>query len=339
MSVDHLTDLRTGSRLPKNAYMDNDRKGRDEFLDDYFKWAEQVNVGLLEMRGNVKFLGMLRAQNASSTSTSKDKQISQQLLELLQSTSALAMQLKGEITKMRDANVALVQDKQKAQQISNTQVKIRVNVQITFASRLRSLIGEMQEAEAEYKAQTQNKTARQLAIVFPDATSEEVHEMAMGDMDTSQVIQQKMQGTHVTVQDALQGIQSKYNDVRRIEESVQELHEMFTEMALLVRFKIEMFLSGMSQLVLAISDFDFHNVFWIQIYDSFLKIENVFKVEEQGQVIDIIDMHIDETLTTQEQATNEMRKTRKHQKSAGKCWCCTIFHHHIGQKWFLFFAI
>jgi hypothetical protein len=31
-------------------------------------------------------------------------------------------------------------------------------------------------------------------------------------------------------------------------------------------------------------------------------------------VIDIIDMHIDETLTTQEQAAQEMKKTRKHQK-------------------------
>lgn len=31
-------------------------------------------------------------------------------------------------------------------------------------------------------------------------------------------------------------------------------------------------------------------------------------------MIDIIDMHIDETLTTQEQAAQEMKKTRKHQK-------------------------
>ena len=137
MSVDHLESLRGGTQLPYSAYMDSDRPGRDAFLDDYFKWAERINVGLSEMRGNIKFLGMLRGQAASSTSTAKDKEISQQLLALLHSTSALAMRLKGEITQMRDANVTLAQDKIKRQEVTNTQIKIRVNLQVTFASSLR----------------------------------------------------------------------------------------------------------------------------------------------------------------------------------------------------------
>ena len=69
----------------------------------------------------------------------------------------------------------------------------------------------------------------------------------------------------------------KHNDVRRLEASIEELAQMFYEIATLI--------------------------------------------EQQGLVIDQVDMFVDEALTNQEKATQQMMSTKRAQKKKAKCMC------------------
>lgn len=209
MIIDLTSVLRQAARIPDTDPYDTAVSSR-EFMPDYFRSCEGIQTSLGELAENIAVLNNLRANAAASTNTTRDKEISKQLESLLSSTSALVNGAKDDIKEMRTQNVKICNDKKLRAGHTNTQLRIRNNLQVALARRLRDLIGKFQEAEATYKAQVQAKAARQLQIVFPDASLEEVDEMAKGDMDTSQVIQSKMQGTHVSVQDALGQIQSKY---------------------------------------------------------------------------------------------------------------------------------
>eukprot|EP01070_Trichotokara_eunicae_P002836 Trichotokara_eunicae@DN2956_c0_g1_i1.p1 len=56
----------------------------------------------------------------------------------------------------------------------------------------------------------------------------------MVDVGADAVIRARMQGGHESLKNALDDIQEKYRDIKKLEQSVAELHQMFVDLATLV---------------------------------------------------------------------------------------------------------
>ena len=75
------------------------------------------------------------------------------------------------------------------------------------------------------------KIRRQLKIVKTDATEEELDEIARDPERAQEILQVEgvisRQQVHSKVQNAVDDIQNKYNDILKLEQNVNELFELF----------------------------------------------------------------------------------------------------------------
>lgn len=229
-----------------------------QFMPEYFRKSEQCQACLTNIINYCNELRKLRSKAAMSTRSDQDKENSRELGNLLQETKVQIGQCKKINGQMRGMTKADI----KAGSISQHDVDIRENMRKSLAQRLLDCVKDYQDVQASYKATMQSKQARQLAVIFPDADEREIAEMAQsGAVSNDVILAQKMQGTHVSVQNQLATIRDKHNDVLRLEASIDELAQMFLEIAELV--------------------------------------------EQQGMVIDQVDMFVDEAITHQEKATQQ----------------------------------
>jgi len=113
-------------------------------------------------------------------------------------------------------------------------VRIRRNLQ---ASTLHSLVSAMQAyqgAQHRFKQAVKTKAARQIKVVKPTATDDEV-DMVLRTGDVSAMYREAILQPHADpVATAYVNMSDKLRDVLVLEQSVEELHRMFIDMALLV---------------------------------------------------------------------------------------------------------
>jgi len=87
----------------------------------------------------------------------------------------------------------------------------------------------------------QNKMKRQLRFVKPDATEDELDKWTRDPQEAQKLIREKVIGTaHKKIQNTVDDIQNKHRDILRLEQSVEELFQLFTELATLIQAQGEM---------------------------------------------------------------------------------------------------
>lgn len=92
-----------------------------------------------------------------------------------------------------------------------------------------------QFAYQKYKTDIKNKVKRQVQIIKPDATDEEIDEVmrSEGGRDALYKEQVSAGGINDSVKTTYAKVAGKYQDVLALEQSVTELHQMFLDFALL----------------------------------------------------------------------------------------------------------
>jgi len=102
------------------------------------------------------------------------------------------------------------------------------------------LMQEYQELQTKYKNKFRERVATQYKMVKPDAKPEEIDE-AIESGDT-QIFAKAILDTERKNQakSALAYIESKSNDIKRLEQSILELHNLFLDMAILVEAQGEL---------------------------------------------------------------------------------------------------
>jgi len=92
-----------------------------------------------------------------------------------------------------------------------------------------------QNAQQKYKTDIKKKVARQVQIVKPDATEEEIENIMRSEGGRDALYRQQILagGVNDQVKTTYAKVAGKYQDVLALEQSVAELHQMFLDMALL----------------------------------------------------------------------------------------------------------
>jgi len=120
------------------------------------------------------------------------------------------------------------------------QAKIRSNMQAALTNKFLGVMQEYQEIQSKYKNKFRERVSTQFKMVKPDATEEEITEAI--DSGDTQIFAKAILDTERKTQakNALAYIQNKSNDIKRLEESIQELHNLFLDMAIMVEAQGEL---------------------------------------------------------------------------------------------------
>lgn len=92
-----------------------------------------------------------------------------------------------------------------------------------------------QAAQQKYKTDIRKKVKRQVQIVNPEATDEDVDKVMRSEGGRDALYKQQILegGVNDQVKQAYTKVAGKYQDVLTLEQSVAELHQMFLDFALL----------------------------------------------------------------------------------------------------------
>ena len=124
------------------------------------------------------------------------------------------------------------------------ETRVKQTVYRTIAGKFRDVLRQSQQIQSDYKATVQGKIKRQLKIAKKDATEEELDELARNPEQAQQVLQEQVVGqrvgVHSKIKNTVDDIQNKYKDIMRLEQNVNELFELFQELAVLIRAQGEM---------------------------------------------------------------------------------------------------
>ena len=118
--------------------------------------------------------------------------------------------------------------------------RIRKNLASTLARKFGDVCQDYQKEQTRYKDEVQATVKRQLEIVQPDVSQEEI-DTVLRSGGPGQVMRSAiLRGAADPVKDAYAHAADRYQDVLKLEQSVAELHQMFLDFALLTEQQGEM---------------------------------------------------------------------------------------------------
>ena len=118
---------------------------------------------------------------------------------------------------------------------THSQHRIRENLCNTLTRKFIDEMKAYQSAQQKYKTDIKKKVKRQVQIVKPDATDEDIDEVLRSEGGRDALYRQSILagGVNDQVKTTYAKVAGKYQDVLTLEQSVAELHQMFLDFALL----------------------------------------------------------------------------------------------------------
>jgi len=195
----------------------------------FFKAVASIQNNMAEARKGAMQIQKIRMDAMQSVSKEQEETYSDQLTEVLNRTNSLLSMAKTAIDR-------LLTDPDLVKPNSTIQQKMHAALVRKFSDVCKAF----HDQEQLYRKEVSQKAHRQLKIAFPNSSDGEIQGMVDEGMDTSTLVRQRMGGVHVSLLEALSNIQSRYADVRMLEQSMRDLNQMFLDMARLVEFQGEM---------------------------------------------------------------------------------------------------
>jgi len=208
---------------------------QDTFLKEFFEEVNSIKTGMAQIRKNIRLIEETYSQSLVTVGIEQGQKTSEELERLIDATNLSASDVRNKLKEMdQDIKKASKQEK------GSAQYRIKTNMHQTLTRKFLELMKEYQEVQTKYKNKYREKIERQYRIVKPNATQEEIDEAI--DSGSVQPFQQSLLDNkkHEAAKDALAYIESKHKDILRIEQSIQELHQLFLDMAILVEAQGEL---------------------------------------------------------------------------------------------------
>jgi len=188
-------------------------------LEEFNQHYEQIkhNVDLLRLQIQKIRIGHTNALTETSES---------------QSITALNSQLESEIEELvKDIGRELKVMNQGIKK-SNEHTKWKQNVHSLITRQFMDLLISYRASQSQYRDKVKERIRERVLTVKPDATPTEVESIVNNGTDvfSKQLADQNI----LEAKDALNYVERRHEELLKIEESVEELYRMFTDMALLV---------------------------------------------------------------------------------------------------------
>lgn len=226
--------------------------GQNSQLNEFFGDIEIVKKAINMIKTATLKIGDIQQQVVLATTNEKEAEESKDLEAVIMHTNKSAQVAKGILTKLKENTERMKADaKAKA-----TDIRIRENLVNTLTRKFIDVMKEYQNAQNKYKTEIKKKVKRQVQIVKPDASPEEIDAVLKSGRGADEVFKQAiLQGEAAdSIRNMYMNVQGKYQDVLALEASVAEVHQMFLDLALLTEQQGEL-LDQIETQVKAASDY------------------------------------------------------------------------------------
>jgi len=200
---------------------DTDESGA-AFMPEFFEEVGQIKTLMSLIRRNIKLIQDEYNKQAWNANDTRKNEV---LEELLDSTNSAALQIRNKLKVMRAENDKLSGE--------SAQKRIRSNMHNILSKKFIALVQEYQALQNSYKEKFRERVQRQAEIVKPGVTRDEVDEMIAsgGNYFADKML---ADSKHLEAKNALLNIQEQQRDLKHLEKSIQELHQVFLDMAAIV---------------------------------------------------------------------------------------------------------
>ncbi|KAI4894784.1 hypothetical protein NFI96_016326, partial [Prochilodus magdalenae] len=207
-------------------------------------------------------------------------------------------------------------EQEEGQNRSSADLRIRKTQHSTLSRKFVEVMSEYNATQSSYRERCKGRIQRQLEITGRNTTNEELESMLESDnpaIFTSGIIMD----SNIT-QQAMNEIETRHNEIIKLENSIRELHDMFMDMAMLVESQGELINNIES------------NVRNAQEYVEKAKETTkaaikVQKTSKMGEMIDRIEYNVEHAVDYVERAVSDTKKAVKYQSKARR-----VSHRHTG---------
>ncbi|KAJ3021735.1 Plasma membrane t-SNARE, secretory vesicle fusion [Thoreauomyces humboldtii] len=186
-------------------------------LDMFLRETEKIQDDIQRIANNTSQLRALHQKSLGAV----DRSSAEQVDELTDATSSLIQDTRARIKVLSAQSAATASDAQ-----------VQGNQQKALATRLMNVARDFQTVQTDATEKYRSQMARQYRVARPGATDEEVQEAI--DSDTP-VFQQELLSARAGQQrQALQHVQTRHEELVKIEQSINELLALFQDMQMLL---------------------------------------------------------------------------------------------------------
>lgn len=204
------------------------------FMEQFFNEVERAKAATNRIKGATSEIRTLKDQAVTAIGNDAEQLVSQKLAQVLTQANKDAALAKRVLENLKAETEKLERKKFQAD------VRVRENIHSTCLQNLVVTVRGYQQAQQDYRAALQEKGVRQIKVVKPEATDKEVESVIQGG-DVNAVYREAiLQPGSDPLAQAYLHVVDKYQDVLKLEKSVEELHAMFLDLAVLVDAQGEM---------------------------------------------------------------------------------------------------
>jgi len=228
------TQLDEQEMIDRNAENGDDSGENNADMGDFFTEVGIVKNSMNKIRNNIDLIKDNYSKTLAGAASEQSKNANEDVSRWMEEIQDEQRKVRSILLKMADQN--------KNATPGATETRMRVNMHGTLTRKFMSLMQEYEELQTKYKNKIKDTVKRQLKIVNPEATEEQIDKVVeeKGSDPSHIFTEQMLDGArHQAAKDALMYVQNKHNDILRIEESILELHRLFQEMAILVETQSE----------------------------------------------------------------------------------------------------
>ncbi|KAI9030720.1 t-SNARE [Phycomyces nitens] len=195
-------------------------------MSGFFDEIERLKNEVIIVSNNVDEIDQLHNNSIASYNERQLKEISEHLQSIKNHTQKLNLDIKNRIKAIETKN---------AQITNSSDAQIRRSQTSALRKRFIDTIQRYQDLERSYEKKYRQRIERQIRIVKPEATSDEVDRL-IGSNETPQIFAQSLMqaGRRGQANAVLSEVQLRNDDIKGIEKTILELHQLFMDMAMMV---------------------------------------------------------------------------------------------------------
>ncbi|CDS12869.1 hypothetical protein LRAMOSA05053 [Lichtheimia ramosa] len=195
-------------------------------MDGFFSEVDDIKNEVGAVSDNVDRIERLHTSALMSFNEEQSRYISRDLAALKRETQKRNLDIKNRLKELQMAN---------ARTGNASDAQIRQSQTAALRKRFLETIQRYQDVERLYDQKYRQRVERQIRIVKPNATQEEVDRFIDSD-DSPQVFAQSLMHATRTNQAraVLSEVQTRHDDIKHIEKTILELHQLFSDMQMMV---------------------------------------------------------------------------------------------------------
>ncbi|CAJ1953450.1 unnamed protein product [Cylindrotheca closterium] len=200
-------------------------------MEHFFREVDNIKADIDAVTSATKQINKINEQSMQATTSKEESKLSKKLKPLIDATNGRAKRTKTLLGLLKEETDQLESENK----LSDPDLRVRKNMNTTLTRKFVDEMKAYQQAQQNYKTDIKKKVKRQVQVVKPDATDDDVERVLRSEGGRDALYKEKILagGVNDQIKSTYAKVAGKYQDVLTLEQSVAELHQMFLDFALL----------------------------------------------------------------------------------------------------------